>query len=315
MRIVTLLPSATEIVCKLGLKENLMGVSHECDSPTSVQNLPKLTSSSIGKHRSSKEIHLSVEELLKSSISVYDLNLELLASLNPDYIITQDLCDVCAVSFSQVEDACNRVLGPETKIIPLRPQRLHDVCEDVRSVAVELDAVSAYENFKEDLDQRIEHIRKTVATNQPSKNSVLTIEWFDPIMIGGLWVPEMIDIAGGSSLLSKPGTKAFTATRKNLAEINPDVVVIKPCGFKLDQTVQELDTLKANIPWEGWTAYQKNNIFIVDGNAYFNRSGPRILDSLEILSYCLHPEIFPEFFKKYVQALIRLEPGLKIPLD
>ena len=122
MRIVTLLPSATEIVCKLGLKENLMGVSHECDFPNSVQNLPKLTSSSIGKHRSSKEIHLSVEELLKSSISVYDLNLELLASLNPDYIITQDLCDVCAVSFSQVEDACNRVLGPETKIIPLRPQ-------------------------------------------------------------------------------------------------------------------------------------------------------------------------------------------------
>ena len=313
MRIVTLLPSATEIVCRLELEKNLIGISHECDFPTSIKNIPKLTSSNIGKHRISEDIHSSVEELLKNSISVYDLNLELLRSLRPDYLITQDLCDVCAVSFNQVKDACNQVLGPETKIIPLRPERFNDIWEDVCRVAQELEAIPAYEKFKEDVDQRIEYIRKTLAVNRPSKQSVLTIEWFDPIMVGGLWIPEMIDIAGGSYLLAKPGARAFAATQGNLAEINPDVVIIKPCGFKLDQALQELGTLKANIPWERWTAHQNNNIFIVDGNAYFNRSGPRILDSLEILSYCLHPEIFPEFLKKYSPALIRLEPGLKIP--
>ena len=313
MRIVTLLPSATEIVCGLGLESNLMGISHECDFPTSVKNLPKITSSSIGKHRRSKDIHRSVEELLKNSISIYDLNLELLGSLKPDYLITQDLCDVCAVSFDQVKDACNQVLGPETKIIPLRPQRFNDILEDVHRVAKELGVIPAYEKFKVDVDQRIEYIRKTLAVNLPRKQSVLTIEWFDPVMIGGLWIPEMIDIAGGSYLLANPGKIAFTATWKNLTEINPDVLVIKPCGFKLDQTLRELDTLKANIPWEGWIAHRDGNIFIVDGNAYFNRSGPRILDSLEILSYCLHPEIFPEFLKSYGRALIRLEPNLKVP--
>ena len=263
----------------------------------------------------SKDIHNSVEELLKNSISVYGLDLKLLESLKPDYLITQDLCDVCAVSFSQVKDACKQVLGSETTIIPLQPERLNDVWQDVHRVAQELNVISAYEKFKEDLDQRIGYIRKTVATNLPNKRSVLTIEWFDPVMVGGLWVPEMINITGGSYLLAKPGAKAFTATWENLVEINPDVVVIKPCGFKLDQTLQELETLKKNIPWDGWVAQQKNNIFIVDGNAYFNRSGPRIIDSLEILSFCLHPKAFPQFFEKYKHALIQLEPGFKIPLN
>jgi len=313
MRIATLLPSATEIVCKLGLENNLVGISHECDYPISIKKLPKLTSSSIGKNKNSKAINNSVEELLNNSISVYDLKIELLKSLKPDYLITQNLCDVCAVSFDQVEMACSQVLGPQTKIIPLHPQRFNDIWEDVRRVAVELDAIQAYKSFKNDLDQRVEYISKVIAANQSNEKSVLTIEWFDPVMVGGLWIPEMINIAGASYLLAQPGTKAFTATWENLVEINPDIVIIKPCGFKLDQTLQEIETLQKNIPWEDWTAYQNSNIFIVDGNSYFNRSGPRILDSLEILSYCIHPEIFPGFLKKYEKALIRLEPGLKVP--
>ena len=144
-------------------------------------------------------------------------------------------------------------------------------------------------------------------------SAVLTIEWIDPVMIGGLWVPEMIEIAGGACLLATAGEPARAVTRENLNDINPDAVIVKPCGFKLDQTLRELETLKENVPLESWAAYRDNNIFIVDGNAYFNRPGPRILDSLEILSYCLHPEIFPEFPGKYGQAWIRLEPGLKVP--
>ena len=131
-------------------------------------------------------------------------------------------------------------------------------------------------------------------------------------MIGGLWVPEMIEVAGGSYLLATPGKQALTVTRENLTDINPDVVIVKPCGFKLEQTMQELEMLNQNVPLENWKAYQNNNIFVADGNAYFNRPGPRILDSLEILSYCLHPETFPEFLEKYRQSLARLEPGLKV---
>ena len=312
MKIGTLIPSATEIVCVLELEKNLVGISHECDFPTSIVDLPKLTSSSIGKDKNSEDIHQSVETLLKNSLSIYDLDLDLIKFLKPDYLITQDLCDVCAVSFSQVADACNKTLGSDIKIISLRPQRLADIWNDVRNVAQKLDAVPAYELFQADVDQRIQYISNKVTKNLSSKRSVLTIEWYGPVMIGGLWVPEMIEIAGGKYLLANPGQKALTVTKKNLTEINPDVVIVKPCGYKLEQTLQELEMLNQNTPLKDWNAYQKNNIFIVDGNAYFNRPGPRILDSLEILSYCLHPEIFPEFIEKYRSSLVRLEPGLKV---
>lgn len=315
MKIGTLLPSATEIVCVLGLEKNLVGISHECDFPTSVADLPRLTSSGIGKHKNSENIHQSVETLLKNSLSVYDLDLELLKILKPDYLVTQDLCDVCAVSFRQVTDACNKVLGSDIKIISLRPQRLKDIWEDIRNVAQELKAIPVYEKFKTSVDRRIEYITNKVAGNSSAKRSVLTIEWYGPVMIGGLWVPEMIEIAGGSYLLAAPGKRALTVTRKNLTDINPDVVIVKPCGFKLEQTLQELEILSQNVPLENWRAYQNNNIFIVDGNAYFNRPGPRILDSLEILSYCLHPETFPEFIEKYGQSLVRLEPDLKVSFN
>ena len=312
MNIATLLPSATEIVCALGLEKKLVGISHECDFPASIAGLPKLTSSSIGKHDSSENIHHKVETLLKKSLSIYDLDLELLKTLRPDYLITQDLCDVCAVSFSQVVEACNKVLNSDTKIISLRPQNLNDIWEDVRKVARELDAMPAYEAFKMDVDQRINYIANKIPVHSSVKRSVLTIEWYGPVMIGGLWIPEMIEIAGGSCLMAAPGEKARTVTRENLNEINPDVVIVKPCGYKLEQTLQELEMINKNVPLENWKAYKNNNIFIADGNAYFNRPGPRILDSLEILSYCLYPEIFPEFLEKYGQSLVRLSQDLKV---
>ena len=310
MKIGTLLPSATEIVCALGLEKNLVGISHECDFPSSVSNLPCLTSSSIGKHKNSEDIHQSVEALLKKSLSIYDLDLELLKSLKPNYLITQDLCDVCAVSFDQVKDACRKVMGTDTKIISLRPQRLKDVWEDVRRVAEELKVMAAYEKFKKDVDDRINYISSKVKEKSSIKRSVLTIEWYAPVMIGGLWLPEMIEIAGGNYLYATPGERALTVTREKLNEINPDVVIIKPCGFKLDQTMKELETLNRNIPLENWKAYQNSDIFIVDGNAYFNRPGPRMIDSLEILSYCLHPKTFPEFIDKYRRSLVKLDSSI-----
>ena len=312
MKIGTLLPSATEIVCILGLEDRLVGVSHECDFPPTVETLPKLTSSSIGKDKSTEDIHQSVENLIKKSLSIYDLDLELLKNLKPDYLITQDLCDVCAVSFDQVTDACQKVLNSDTKIISLRPQNLNDIWEDVRRVAHDLGVIQVYEEFKENVDRRIKYISNKVAEKPSDKRSVLTIEWYGPVMIGGLWIPEMIEIAGGSYLMATPGERARTVTRENLNEINPDVVIVKPCGYKIEQTLNELEMINKNVPLENWEAYKNNNMFIADGNAYFNRPGPRILDSLEILSYCLHPETFPEFLEKYGSSLVRLSKGLKV---
>ena len=312
MKIGTLLPSATEIVCVLGLEKKIVGISHECDFPASIGSLPRLTSSSIGKDDSSEDIHHSVETLLKKSLSIYDLDLELLKVLRPDYLITQDLCDVCAVSFSQVIEACSKVLNSDTKIISLRPQNLNDIWDDVRKVACELDAVPAYEEFKINVDKRINYIVNKISVHSSVTRSVLTIEWYGPVMIGGLWIPEMIEIAGGNYLMAAPGERARTVTQENLNEIDPDVVIVKPCGYKLEQTLQELEMIHKNVPLEKWKAYKNSNMFIVDGNAYFNRPGPRILDSLEILSYCLYPEIFPEFLEKYGQSLVRLSQGLKV---
>ena len=189
---------------------------------------------------------------------------------------------------------------------------LNDIWEDIRNVAQELEVIPAYNEFKTDMERRINYISNKVEAKSLVKRSVLTIEWYDPVMVGGLWVPEMIEIAGGSYLLATPGELALNVTRKDLTNINPDVVIVKPCGFKLEQTLQELEMLNQNVPLQNWKAHQNDNVFIVDGNAYFNRPGPRILDSLEILSYCLHPETFPEFLEKYGQSLVRLERGRKV---
>jgi len=311
MRIISLLPSATEIVCQLGLENHLVGVSHECDYPASVNNLPRLTSSGVNHYAKSRDIHQSVEEILQHSISVYDLDLKQLKSLDPDYIITQDLCDVCAVSFQQVQQACEHVLGKKTQIISLKPCWLNEIWGDLEQVARILGATKSYLSFKGDVDQRIKYIQNSIPDGPEFKKNILTVEWFDPIFVGGMWVPEMIEIVGGHYLLAEPGQKARKVTQEDLNGIEPDVVIIKPCGFKLDQTLQEMDLIKNNFPWDKWPALKNSGVYLVDGNAYFNRPGPRIMDSLEILAYCAHPGLFPEFGQKYKSSIIKIGPDFK----
>jgi iron complex transport system substrate-binding protein len=312
MKIVSLLPSSTEIVCQLGLSDKLVGISHECDYPTSIAHLPRLTSSRVDYSGKSDSIHQSVMELLKTSVSVYDLNMELLAELNPDFIITQDLCDVCAVSFDQVQAACNDYLDSNAKIISLKPKTLENIWSDIDHVAKELNVVSAGSNFKVQANQRIESIQKKIKQAQVPKKQIITIEWLDPIMAGGMWVPEMIEIAGGEALLVKEGDLALTLNYPALEKIDPEVVVIKPCGFKLDQTIRELDVIRENIPWKNWRAYKNNKMFLVDGNAYFNRPGPRIVDSIEILAYCAFPELFPDLKDRFADDIIQLQKGMEL---
>ena len=301
MKLVTLLPSATEIVARLGLEKNLVGVSHECDFPETVTSLPKLTSSRINTNLSSGNIHQSVMEVMKSAVSVYDLDIELLKSLQPDFIITQDLCDVCAVSFEQVEKACQEVLDKNTRIISLKPKMLGDIWGDVQNVANQLFVNEKGNDFKTETEARIKVVQ-TRCENRTARK-VLSIEWLDPIYIGGMWLPEMIDIVGGQVCIAKSGQLAPIVKKEDLEKIEPDVVVVKPCGYKLNQTLKELELLKEQLPdWEN-----PPRIYLVDGNSYFNRPGPRILDSLEILAYCTHPELFADFGERYKTSIIELE--------
>ena len=246
MKLVTLLPSATEIIAKLGLEKNLVGVSHECDFPQTVQSLPKLTSSSVNTNLSSAKIHESVLEVVKSAISVYDLDIELLKSLQPDFIITQDLCDVCAVSFDQVEQACQEVLDTDARIISLKPKLLDDIWDDIQNVADHLSVPDQGHKFKEEVKERINSVKLRLENKNRPK--ILTIEWIDPIYIGGMWLPEMIDIGGGEVCFAESGKKAPVVSREDLGKIEPDVVVVKPCGYKLDQTLKEIDLLKQQLP-------------------------------------------------------------------
>jgi len=306
MKVVSLLPSATEIISRLGLEKNLVGVSHECDFPESVALLPKLTSSSINAELSSSNIHKSVMEVMKRAVSVYDLDLELLTSLKPDFIITQDLCDVCAVSFEQVEQACQEVLDKNVRIISLKPKVLGDIWDDMQNVADQLSVTEKGREFHEEMESRI----KALKTRQRDGTSpkVLTIEWIDPIYIGGMWLPEMIAIVGGQVCIAESGQPAPVVTREDLEKIEPDVVVIKPCGYKLEQTLKELELLKKQLPdWE-----KPPRTYLVDGNSYFNRPGPRILDSLEILAYCTYPDLYLDFGECYKKGLIELGSDLQL---
>ena len=306
MKLVSLLPSATEIIARLGQEKNLVGVSHECDFPQTVQSLPKLTSSSVNTKLSSSKIHESVLEVVKSAISVYDLDIELLKSLQPDFIITQDLCDVCAVSFDQVEKACQKVLDSDVRIISLKPKLLGDIWNDIQNVADHLSVPDQGHKFSEGAKKRIDSVKSRLQNRNRPK--ILTIEWIDPIYIGGMWLPEMIDIVGGEVCFAESGKKAPVVSREDLVTIEPDVVVVKPCGYKLHQTLKEIDLLKQQMPvWK-----KTPRVYLVDGNSYFNRPGPRILDSLEILAYCTHPDLFPEFGERYKKDLIELGPGLKL---
>ena len=298
MRLVSLLPSATEILVKLGLEKNLVGVSHECDYPETVQSLPRLTSTRANPSLDSAGIHNSVLEVMKNAVSVYDLDVELLKSLKPDFIVTQDLCDVCAVSFSQVEEACRELL--DCKIISLRPKKLGDVWSDVLRTAETLDVKQKGHQFQEEVDERVQAVRDRLVDWGNERPKILTIEWIDPIYVGGMWLPEMIHIAGGQVCIAESGQPAPIVSREDLAKIDPDVVVVKPCGYKLDQALKEVDLLKKQIP----TWSNPPRVYLVDGNAYFNRPGPRILDSLEILAHCTHPDLFPEFGEQYAEGII-----------
>jgi iron complex transport system substrate-binding protein len=287
-RIVSLLPGGTEILCALGLRDRLVGVSHECDYPADIVGLPVLTEPKLNPHALSGAIEARVRELVQEGLSIYRIDTERLQFLQPDLIVTQDQCDVCAVPLREVEEAVRCVLSPGVKVVSLKPQQLRDIWEDIRSVANATGQEDVAEELIKSLKRRLWKLEQK--TRHLPRRRVACLEWLDPLIAAGNWVPELVNIAGGEYTLADVGEHSEKLTWEMLNEYQPEVIVLMPCGFKISQTQVELPTFTANPQWQALAAVQNSSVFIVDGNAYLNRSGPRIVDSTEILAEILHPE-------------------------
>jgi iron complex transport system substrate-binding protein len=303
MRVASLLPSATEMVCALGLERDLVGVSHECDWPPQVVGRTVLTSAKVRPSWSSRTIDRDVRTVLRDALAVYDIDVDALGRAAPDVIVTQDLCDVCAVSFEDVCKAVERIARPQTRIVNLHPKRLADVWDDVRRVGAAVGREREADAVVRDIERRIEALRARTGrlANRPN---VLTIEWIDPVMVGGTWMPELVEIAGGRALVTKAGEHAPTLTSEQLTNLDPapDVVLVKPCGFALERTLAEADVLRDLLASMPWPAVRAGRVFVADGNAYFNRPGPRLVESAEILAACIHPAAFPDLIARHRDA-------------
>jgi iron complex transport system substrate-binding protein len=308
-RIASLLPSATEIVCALGLEEALVGVSHECDFPAGVAGRPVLTASRLalpGRHGSSAGIDREIRRILEDGLSIYTVDLAALKAAAPDVIVTQDLCEVCAVSFEDVAAAARQLASPDARIVNLHPTRLAGILESVLEVGRALGREREADVVVAGLEQRIGEVRRRVERIARPKPAVLTIEWLDPVMVGGTWMPELVEIAGGRALVTKPGENAPTLSSEDLGRLAPDVVLVKPCGFTLERGRAEIGGFVQAARDLGWPAASTGAIWLADGSAYFNRPGPRIVDSLEILAACLHPGQLPDLADRHARAFERV---------
>jgi len=307
--VASLLPSATEIVCAVGAEADLVGISHECDFPESVRHLPALTRARLRAARTSRGIDREVRSVLQEALAVYEIELARLEAARPDVIVTQDLCDVCAVSFDDVCAATAALVHQDIRIVNLHPTRLDDIWADIARVADALGRTAEGGAVVRDLRARASEITRR-SSDAGKRPRVVSIEWLDPVMVGGMWMPELIERAGGLPLVTRPGDHAPTVTRDALRTLAPEVVLIKPCGFPLERTMEELSLLRATLPWESWDAVREGRVYVADGNAYFNRPGPRIVESLEILAACLHPDAFAELRRKHQGSVIRLDADL-----
>ncbi len=287
-RIVSLLPSATEIVWAIGAGDRLVGRSHECDFPMEARSLPVCTTSKVNSQASSVEIDLQVKSLLSQALSLYDIDTEQLRRLQPDLILTQAQCEVCAVSLADVERTLCTWLDSKPRVISLSPVKLNDVFDDILRVGNAIDENIQAKKFVADSQRRVETIRRAVA-GQPSP-SVVCIEWLDPLMAAGNWVPELVEIAGGRNLFGEAGHHSPWMQWNEIITRNPDIILVMPCGFSLAQTRRELPALTSRPGWDDLRAVRNRRVFLADGNQFFNRPGPRLIESAEILAEIFHPQ-------------------------
>jgi iron complex transport system substrate-binding protein len=290
VRIASLLPSATEIVCALGLEDQLVAVTHECDYPASVVGKPVVTASLIEGNGSSSAIDRHIRRLVHAGSSIYRLDADRLQALKPDLILTQELCDVCAVSYPIVEEAAHR-LDASTQLVSLEPERLEDVFKHIALVARLAGRPSAAPAIITSLEDRVEAVRRLLSRVAPAR--VVCLEWLDPIYSCGHWTPELVELAGGLELLGVAGRPARPVARDAVLEADPDALVVIACGFSLSKSLAEVASLAGRAGWDQLRAVRSGRVYVVDGNAFFSRPGPRLVTSVEILAGLLHPDLVP----------------------
>ena len=291
-KIVTLIPSATEIVAFLGKKDLIVGRSHECDYPKDLNKIIKLTSPKINVEGKSGEIHKQISVILENSLSVYKVDVKKLKKLEPDLVITQAHCEVCAVSLAEVEEIVSNHLNEKTKIISLQPNTLGEVFDDIKKVAngLNLDKITT-EGLIKPLKQRVEDIR--IKSSKKIKRSVACVEWIDPLMAAGNWIPELVKLSGGEDIFGKSGKDSHWINFDEIESYDPEIIIFLPCGYNIEKTKEEVESLiTKESKWSNLKAYKDKEIFVVDGNQFFNRPGPRLVESLEIFAEIIHPNLF-----------------------
>jgi len=290
-RVVSLIASATEIVCALGHEDLLVARSHECDWPESVRALPQASRPGFPTTGTSKAIDLAVKDRLAKALSVYQVDAELLKRLKPDVILTQTQCEVCAVSPADVERAVCQLTDQDVRVVALEPNRLGDVWEDIRRVAAALGDAGEGDRLVDQLRRRVLDIGAKAGSLFP-RPRLAVIEWMDPLMTAGNWMPELVEVAGGTSVLGEAGVHSPYIAWDQVALEDPDVILVSPCGFDIARTERELPVLTTQSGWQRLRAVREGRVFVADGNAYFHRPGPRLVESLEILAEMLHPRQF-----------------------
>jgi iron complex transport system substrate-binding protein len=293
-RIVSLLPSATEIVCALGLADSLVGVTHECDFPAgAVAGKTRLTASRVSHETmSSREIDHAVRSQLDGHGSIYDLDEDLLRELRPDLIITQELCEVCAVSYKTVQGAA-RLLEGEVKVVSLEPHSIRDIFDNVRTVGGLAGRADRADALVSELAVRLDALA-VLLTEVERRPRTLVLEWLEPPFAPGHWVPEQVALAGGDASFGHAGGKSRTTTAEEIVGYAPEVVVLAPCGYYKEDTLRALSSARLPRGWSGLPAVREGQVWAVDATAYFSRPGPRVVEGAEILLKVIHPEIFGE---------------------
>lgn len=290
-RIVSFLPSATEMVCALGLEEHLVGVTHECDYPLSVKRKPVVVSSAVPvETMTESEIDKAVAERIQAGLSVYQVDENLLRDLAPDLILVQDLCDVCAPSGNEVSRAL-KVLAVQPEIVHLSPKSLAGIFQNLRDVGQAAGCPEKAESWIQEASGKLAKIA-AAAQDRASRPRVFCMEWLDPLYCSGHWVPEMVRIAGGIDELSRENTDSIRISWKELQAWSPEVLVVMPCGFHLPKVLELASQLSAFPGWPDLPAVRKGQVFAVDASSYFARPGPRVVQGVELLAHLIHPEVF-----------------------
>ena len=291
-RIVSLLPSATEIVCALGLEDALVGVTHECDFPPSIKGKPQLTASRISAETmTSGEIDHAVRSQLDGHGSIYTLDEEQLHELKPDLILTQELCEVCAVGYTQVQQAAARMIEKDVRIVSLEPKTIKDIFSNIRMIAELLGKETSADKLVKALESRLDGI--VIALSDLERlPRVIVLEWLEPPFKPGHWVPEQVALAGGDHTFGHPGKPSAETTAEAISAYAPEIIVLAPCGYYKEETLRALSSARLPEGWHDLPAVQKGEVWAVDAAAYFSRPGPRVVEGVEILSRIFHPEVY-----------------------